>query len=77
MVYNLSLTFAFQALYGYVYSWIGLLVSVFMAARPGRACYWPGATALRNAHSWSWRSLGRFLSGLPWLSKRGRLIGPG
>ena len=30
MVYNMALTFAFQALYGFVYLWIGLLVSIFM-----------------------------------------------
>ena len=35
MVYQLALTFAFQALYGYVYLWIGLLVSVFMAGAAG------------------------------------------
>lgn len=35
MVYNMTLTFAFQALYGYVYLWIGLLVSVFMAGAAG------------------------------------------
>ena len=35
MVYNMALTFAFQALYGYVYLWIGLLISVFMAGAAG------------------------------------------
>ena len=35
MVYNMTLTFAFQALYGYVYLWLGLLVSVFMAGAAG------------------------------------------
>jgi spermidine synthase len=35
MVYNMTLAFAFQALYGYVYLWIGLLVSVFMAGAAG------------------------------------------
>jgi spermidine synthase len=35
MVYNMTLTFAFQALYGYVYLWIGLLVSLFMAGAAG------------------------------------------
>jgi len=42
MVYNISLTFAFQALYGYVYLWIGLLVSVFMAGAAG-ASLWVGS----------------------------------
>ncbi len=49
MSYDLVLIFAFQALYGVVIGWIGLLVSVFMA---GAAC---GATllsrkALRSRH---------------------------
>lgn len=30
MVFDLALIFSFQALYGYVFAWIGLLVSVFM-----------------------------------------------
>ena len=35
MVYNVGLAFAFQAVYGYVYLWIGVLVSVFMAGAGG------------------------------------------
>jgi spermidine synthase len=35
MVFDLMLIFAFQAIYGYVFSWIGLLVAFFMA---GAAC---------------------------------------
>ena len=39
MVYNMTLAFAFQALYGYVYLWIGRPgPSVSWPARPGRAC---------------------------------------
>jgi spermidine synthase len=35
MIFDLMLIFAFQSMYGYVFSWIGLLVSSFMA---GAAC---------------------------------------
>jgi spermidine synthase len=35
MVFDLVLIFAFQSIYGYVFSWIGLLVASFMA---GAAC---------------------------------------
>ncbi len=35
MLFDLMLIFAFQAIYGYVFSWIGLLVAFFMA---GAAC---------------------------------------
>jgi len=35
MVFDLMLIFAFQSIYGYVFSWIGLLVASFMA---GAAC---------------------------------------
>jgi spermidine synthase len=35
MIFDLMLIFTFQSLYGYVFSWIGLLVSSFMA---GAAC---------------------------------------
>jgi spermidine synthase len=35
MIFDLMLVFAFQAIYGYVFSWIGLLVAFFMA---GAAC---------------------------------------
>jgi spermidine synthase len=35
MMFDLALIFAFQALYGYVFAWIGLLVTSFMA---GSAC---------------------------------------
>lgn len=35
MTFDLTLTFAFQAIYGYVFAWIGILVASFMA---GAAC---------------------------------------
>jgi spermidine synthase len=35
MIFDLILIFAFQAIYGYVFSWIGILVAAFMA---GAAC---------------------------------------
>ncbi len=35
MVFDLALIFAFQALYGYVFAWIGLLITCFMV---GSAC---------------------------------------
>ncbi len=35
MVFELGLIFAFQALYGYVFGWIGLLVSFFMVGSAG------------------------------------------
>ncbi len=35
MIFDLVIIFAFQSLYGYVFSWIGLLVAAFMA---GAAC---------------------------------------
>jgi spermidine synthase len=35
MIFDLVLIFAFQSIYGYVFSWIGLLVASFMA---GAAC---------------------------------------
>ncbi len=35
MLFDLTLIFAFQSVYGYVFSWIGLLVAAFMA---GAAC---------------------------------------
>ncbi len=35
MIFDLMLIFAFQSMYGYVFSWIGLIVSSFMA---GTAC---------------------------------------
>jgi len=37
MVYDLMLIFVFQAIYGYVFSWIGLLVAFFMAGAAGGA----------------------------------------
>jgi spermidine synthase len=46
MIFDLMLIFAFQAIYGYVFAWIGLLVASFMA---GAAC---GAM-------WTSRALGR------------------
>ncbi len=35
MIYDLVLVFAFQSIYGYIFSWIGILVASFMA---GAAC---------------------------------------
>jgi spermidine synthase len=35
MIFDLMIIFIFQSMYGYVFSWIGLLVAVFMA---GAAC---------------------------------------
>ncbi len=43
MIFDLALIFTFQSLYGYVFSWIGLLVTSFMA---GSAC---GAIAMTSA----------------------------
>lgn len=37
MIFDLMLIFAFQAMYGYVFSWIGLLVAFFMAGAAGGA----------------------------------------
>lgn len=50
MVYNISLAFAFQALYGYVYLWIGLLISLFMAGA-GAASLWITNRAWRPARA--------------------------
>jgi spermidine synthase len=53
MIFDLMIIFTFQSMYGYVFSWIGLLVSFFMA---GAAC---GAmlvtrvlTRLKNCFGW-------------------------
>jgi spermidine synthase len=37
MIFDLMIIFAFQSLYGYVFSWIGLLVAAFMAGAAGGA----------------------------------------
>ena len=37
MIFELMIIFAFQSLYGYVFSWIGLLVAAFMAGAAGGA----------------------------------------
>jgi len=37
MIFDLVVIFAFQALYGYVFAWIGLLVAFFMAGAAGGA----------------------------------------
>ncbi|UCH11036.1 MAG: spermine synthase, partial [Fidelibacterota bacterium] len=42
MIFDLMIIFAFQSIYGYVFSWIGLLVASFMA---GAAC---GAMLITN-----------------------------
>ena len=39
MMFDLVLIFVFQAIYGYVFSWIGLLVTFFMAGSAGGAIY--------------------------------------
>ena len=43
MMFDLMIIFAFQSIYGYVFSWIGILVATFMA---GAAC---GAMLITNA----------------------------
>jgi spermidine synthase len=37
MIFDLMIIFAFQAIYGYVFAWIGLLVAAFMAGAAGGA----------------------------------------
>ena len=37
MIFDLALIFTFQSIYGYVFSWIGLLVTAFMAGAAGGA----------------------------------------
>jgi spermidine synthase len=37
MIFDLTIIFAFQVLYGYVFSWIGILVAAFMAGAAGGA----------------------------------------
>ncbi len=53
MVFDLALIFAFQAMFGYVFSWIGLLVTCFML---GSACGAAAVTVLirriRNPEKW-------------------------
>ncbi len=53
MVFDLTLLFAFQSVYGYVFSWIGLLVAGFMT---GSAC---GALLTNSARSVNDRTLFR------------------
>jgi spermidine synthase len=66
MVYNMTLTFAFQALYGYVYLWIGLLVSVFMAGAAGASLLFSrGAGPVRRTFLGSELSLVVFSAILP------------
>ncbi len=43
MIFDLSVIFTFQAIYGYVFSWVGLLVASFMT---GAACGALGATRI-------------------------------
>ena len=38
MMFDLMIIFSFQAMYGYVFSWIGILVASFMAGRPVGHC---------------------------------------
>jgi spermidine synthase len=47
MIFDLMIIFAFQSLYGYVFSWIGLLVAAFMAGAAGGA----GLTSLKPARA--------------------------
>ncbi|MCS7179420.1 MAG: fused MFS/spermidine synthase [Anaerolineae bacterium] len=56
MIFDLMLIFAFQSVYGYVFSWIGLLVALFMA---GAAC---GALLVS-------RALKRIRNGFRWFLK--------
>jgi spermidine synthase len=66
MVYNMMLTFAFQALYGYVYLWIGLLVSVFMAGAAGASLLFSRETvSVRRIFIGSEISLVVFSAALP------------
>ena len=37
MMFDLMIIFAFQSVYGYVFSWIGILVAIFMAGAAGGA----------------------------------------
>ncbi len=46
MTFNLILIFAFQSIYGYVFSWIGLIIAAFMA---GVAC---GAALITKTSAW-------------------------
>jgi len=66
MVYNMALVFAFQALYGYAYLWIGLLVSVFMAGAAGASLLFAqGDGAARRPFLLSEAALTLFSAGLP------------
>ncbi|MDD5629263.1 MAG: fused MFS/spermidine synthase [Elusimicrobia bacterium] len=66
MVYNMTLTFAFQALYGYVYLWIGILVSVFMAGAAAASLLLSrGARPSRRAFLISELALVLFSAALP------------
>jgi spermidine synthase len=66
MVYNMALVFAFQALYGYAYLWIGLLVSVFMAGAAGASLLLAqGSGAARHPFLLSEAALILFSAGLP------------
>ncbi len=42
MIFDLVVIFAFQSVYGYVFSWIGLLVAAFMAGAAGGAALMTG-----------------------------------
>jgi spermidine synthase len=66
MTYNMALTFAFQALYGYVYLWIGILVSVFMAgAAAASLLFSRGGGPARRAFLLSEAALVLFSAALP------------
>ncbi|MBI5240537.1 MAG: fused MFS/spermidine synthase [Elusimicrobia bacterium] len=49
MLYSMALIFAFQALYGYAYLWVGLLVSVFMAGAAAASLAVGAVGAVRSA----------------------------
>jgi spermidine synthase len=48
MIFDLMLIFAFQATYGYVFSWIGLLVASFMAGVASPVSCYPWASGHRG-----------------------------
>ncbi len=48
MIFSLTVIFAFQSIYGYVFSWIGLLVASFMAGAAGGALLMTRALARRS-----------------------------
>ena len=49
MMFDLMIIFAFQSIYGYVFSWIGILVAAFMAGAAGGA--WLITTVLERINN--------------------------